>query len=349
MLQTFYKKAAILLLICVLLWAAGRYLLPIAMPFLLAVLLALAAEPLVRVLGSRLRLPRWAGAGIGVTVALTVAVLLVLTLCAFALRQVGRLANVVPDLESTTQQGLATLEDFLLNVAHRAPDSVSPMLTRGVEGLFSDGGDLLENASGTVLRMASGVVTRIPDSALGVGTWLIASYMISARLPRLKEAALSRLPASWREQYLPGMRRLRKTLSGWLLAQLKLTGVTFLVLCAGFLLLRIRHGVLWAAVVSLLDALPVLGTGTVLVPWSLVCFLQGEPVRAVGLLGTYAAAAVLRSVLEPKLVGKQLGLDPLVTLAAMYAGYRLFGFGGMILAPLLAVILTQVLAVPNEK
>lgn len=338
MLQSFYKKAGILLLLGVVFWAAGRYLLPIAMPFLLAFLLALAAEPLVRVLRGRLRLPRWASAGIGVSVALTMAVLAVLSLCAFALRQVGRLANVMPDLESTAQQGMATLENFLLDVAHRAPSSVSPMLTRGVEGLFSDGGDLLKNASGTVLRLASGVVTRIPDSALGVGTWLIASYMISARLPQLKQAAQTRLPVSWQEQILPGVRRLRETLSGWFLAQLKLTGVTFLVLSAGFLLLGIRHGVLWAAVVSLLDALPVLGTGTVLVPWSLVSFLQGQPARAMGLLGTYAAAAVLRSVLEPKLLGKQLGLDPLVTLLALYAGFRLWGLPGMILAPLLTAV-----------
>lgn len=336
MLQSFYRKAGIFLLISVLLWAAGRYLLPIAMPFLLAILLALTAEPLVRVLQGRLRLPRWASAGIGVSVTLSVAVLAVLTLCAFALRQVSRLASVMPDLESTAQQGMATLESFLMDMAHRAPDSVSPLLTRGVEGLFSDGGNLLKDASGTVLRMASGVVTRIPDSALGVGTWLIASYMISARLPRLKQAVKARLPASWQEQVLPGMRRLRKTLSGWFLAQLKLTAVTFLVLSAGFLLLGIRHGVLWAAVVSLLDALPVLGTGTVLVPWSLVSFLQGDPVRAMGLLGVYAAAAVLRSVLEPKLVGRQLGLDPLVTLLALYAGYRLWGLPGMILSPLLA-------------
>ena len=339
MLQSFYKKAGIFLLMCVLLWTAGRYLLPIAMPFLLAFLLALTAEPLVRVLRERRRHPRWASAGVGVSVALTLAVLVVLTLCAFVLRQVGRLANVMPDLESTAQQGLATLENFLLDMAHRAPGSVSPMLTRGVEGLFSDGGALLNNASDTVLRLASGVVTRIPDSALGLGTWLIASYMLSARLPQLKQAVKERLPASWREQVLPAAQRLRQTLSGWLLAQLKLTGVTFLVLSAGFLLLGIRHGVLWAAVVSLLDALPVLGTGTVLVPWSVVSFLQGEPVRAVGLLGTYAAAAVLRSILEPKFLGKQLGLDPLVTLLALYAGFRLWGIGGMILAPLLTAVI----------
>jgi len=97
-----------------------------------------------------------------------------------------------------------------------------------------------------------------------------------------------------------------------------------------------------ALVVALVDALPVLGTGTVLVPWAVICFLQGEGARAIGLLGVYAVVTLSRSMLEPKLVGRHLGLDPLVTLMALYVGYKLWGVGGMIFAPLLAVTIMQV-------
>lgn len=342
------KKAGILALVLLALWLAGKYLLPIGLPFLLALLLALAAEPLVRVLRNRLRLPAWACAGIGVTLALAVAVLAVATLCAFLLRQLGRLSAVLPDLEGTALQGLRSLEGFLLDMADRTPEGIRPILTHSVEGLFSDGTALVDGMSAGVLRLASGVMTRLPDSALGAGTWLLASFMISARLPVLRQKAAALLPQRWKQQYLPAVKKLRSSLSGWLLAQLKLTAVTFLLLCAGFLVLRISHGPLWAVLVSLMDALPVLGTGTFLVPWSLVCFLQGNYPRAVGLLGCYAAAAVLRSVLEPKLIGKQLGLDPLVTLMALYAGYRLWGLAGMILAPLLSVTAVQIFAAEKE-
>ena len=118
--------------------------------------------------------------------------------------------------------------------------------------------------------------------------------------------------------------------------------VTWAVVSLGFLLLRIPYGLLWAVLVALVDAFPVLGTGTVLVPWSLVCFLQGDSARGIGLLGIYGAATLIRSALEPKLVGKHLGLDPLVTLIALYTGYKLWGLMGMLLAPLLAVAATQV-------
>ena len=130
---------------------------------------------------------------------------------------------------------------------------------------------------------------------------------------------------------------------GWLLAQVKLAGMTLIILTAGFLLLRITYAPLWALAVALVDAFPVLGTGTVLIPWALVCFIQGDGGRAVGLLGLYAVASLTRSAMEPKLVGQHLGLDPLTTLLALYAGYRFWGLPGMLLSPLLAVTLLSLL------
>ena len=120
--------------------------------------------------------------------------------------------------------------------------------------------------------------------------------------------------------------------------------MTLALLAAGLLLLRIPYALLWAGVIALVDAVPVLGTGTVLLPWSLILFLQGDNARSVGLLGIYAVISLTRSMLEPKLVGKELGLDPLVTLFALYAGFKLWGLGGMILSPLLAVTAIQLVS-----
>ena len=133
------------------------------------------------------------------------------------------------------------------------------------------------------------------------------------------------------------------------MAQGKLVCVTFAVLTAGFFLLQIPHPLLWAAITCVVDILPILGTGTVLIPWSIVCFLQGETMRAVGLLGIYAVVGLLRSVLEPRLLGKQLGLDPLTTLLALYAGYRFWGLLGMVFAPVLAALVVQIASAPEKR
>ena len=153
----------------------------------------------------------------------------------------------------------------------------------------------------------------------------------------------------FKEPVLGVLVNLKRVLFGWLKAQLKLSGVTTLVVLVGFLILRIPHGFLWAPLVGLVDAFPVLGAGTVLIPWSLICFLRYDRFRAFALLGIYAAVALLRSALEPRLVGRQLGLDPLVTLMALYMGYRLFGLPGMLLAPLTAVMTAQLISEVRQK
>jgi len=160
--------------------------------------------------------------------------------------------------------------------------------------------------------------------------------MISARLPALRQQLRERLPQSWYSRYLPALRRVKVALGGWLKAQFKLALVTCAVLAAGFLLLRVPNGPLWAVPIALVDAVPMLGTGVVLIPWALVVFLQGKTGLGIGLTLLCAVTMLLRRVLEPKLVGQQLGLDPLLTLVFLYAGYRFWGFTGMILAPLLA-------------
>lgn len=343
------KKLPAVVLVAGGVWIFLRYLLPVLMPFLLAVLLALAAEPLVATLHGRLKLPRAASAAVGVTVALLIAVLVLACLCALLIRQMGTLAGALPDLEDAALNGLNALEHWVLGMAQKAPDGIRSVVSHSVSNMFSNGSALLDRVMEKLLAFASVVLKGLPDSALGLGTWVLASFMISARLPEIRARFSSAIPASWRETYMPQLRAVRSSFGGWLLAQGKLVGVTFLVLTAGFLLLRIAHPILWAAVTCLVDILPILGTGTVLIPWSIVCFLQGDTLRAVGLLGIYVVVALLRSVLEPRLVGKQLGLDPLTTLLALYAGYRFWGLLGMVFAPVLAALVVQIVSAPEKK
>ena len=130
--------------------------------------------------------------------------------------------------------------------------------------------------------------------------------------------------------------RLKNALGAWLSAQLRLAGVTLLILLAGFVILRIPNAPLWAAGICLVDAFPVLGTGTVLLPWAAVSLLQQQTLRAVGLVCLWGVSAITRTVLEPRVVGRHLGLDPLLTLVAMYTGFCFWGIGGMLLTPILA-------------
>lgn len=323
------------------LWLGVQFLLPLGLPFLLGAGLALAAEPVVDFLCRTARLPRAAAVGVGVTATIAFLSLLVFLVCALVLRELGQLVKVLPDLEGAARSGMELAHRGLLGMADRLPPSMEQVLRRNVDAMFSGGTELVDRGVGYVLGLAGGVLSHVPDSALVLGTAIISGYMICGKLPRIRAWIRGRIPRQRLEKVLGTLKRMKGAVLGWMKAQCKLAGVTWGILSAGFLLLRVPYALLWALVVAVLDALPVLGTGIVLLPWALLRLLEGDTVMAVGLLGLYGAAALIRSALEPKLVGRQLGLDPLLTLAAVYVGYRIWGIGGILLAPVMAVAAAQ--------
>ncbi len=335
------KKLFSLALILLGLWAAIRYALPLLLPFVLGLGLATAAEPLVSFTTNRLRLPRLLGSALGVTATLAMVITLLTLLLSAAIRELGQLAGVLPDMEKTARQGLDSLQSSMLSLARRAPGGMKNLLTRWVLSLFDSDRQWMDAAASHLPTIATSILGRIPNGALALGTTIISGYMISARLPNLRAALFQRIPQSWKDRWVPTLKRLKKCLASWLMAQLKLCGISFAIMALGLMLLRIPYAPLWALLIALVDAMPILGSGTVLVPWALIRLLQGSNLQALGLLAIYIAVTTTRSILEPKLLGKQLGLDPLLTLVALYAGFRIWGFLGMILAPMLAVVTTE--------
>ena len=342
-----FRNLTLLLGVFLAVWLGFQFLLPLGLPFLLGGLLALAAEPTVGLLSRKL--PRAAAAGIGVLVTLVLIGSIFFLLMALLVKELGILAGALPNLEETATQGLSSLENFLLDLTDRTPEGVRPLLSQTVTGLFSDGTAVMDRVTQWVPGAATKVLGHIPGSAISLGTGILSAFMISARLPRLKQWFRGISQAARLQKWVPVFSRVRHALGGFLKAQLKLSVLCFLIVLCGFLLLKIPYAPLWALFTAVVDAVPVLGTGTVLIPWSLVCFLQGAHPMAIGLLGIYAVAFLARTVLEPRLVGNQLGLDPLMTLAALYVGYRVWGFGGMLLSPLLCVTAMELMNAKQEK
>ena len=328
--------------------ALGFTLLPLFLPFLLAGLAAAAAEPGVAALGRRTRLPRWARSGLCVTGLFAA---LGVLLCFFGRvlwEELLRLVRQLPELLRQLQPALNELRAALEALAGKAPEPLAASLIRWIGELFAGGAGLLEGAYAFLSGLVSGIVTGAPKLLLTVVTTAIASYMSSAALPRIKALLRRRLPAAWQEWLRGARSRGKAVLGGWCRAQAKLLGLVFLALTLGLWALGVEFPLLFGGLIALLDALPVLGTGTVLIPWALISFLQARTGLGFGLLALYGVCSVLRSVLEPHLVGRQLGLPPLLTLMAFYIGYRLFGVAGMVLLPLAVILVKPFLHEPAQ-
>lgn len=330
-------------------WFSVKYLLPVAVPFLIGGILAFAAEPGVRLLQNRLNWRRVPAVGLCVSLTLILFVGLTGLMTAVVIKELGAVAQYAPAVGETVGQGMAVLEDWLVTLADRAPEQLRPVLIQTVLRTFRDGNALVGQVTERIPGMVTGFVGWLSRGALTVGTGILAGFMISARLPRIKSWVKQHLPEAWQKKLLPGLRRAKTAFARWFQAQIKLMLVTWALVSAGFLLIGIPYAPLWAALVALVDAVPVLGTGTVLVPWSLVAFLQGNTMQGVGLLTIFAATWLTRSVLESRLVGKSLGLDPLLSLIAFYAGFRLWGIPGMIVMPVAAAMVKNMLSGGENK
>lgn len=316
-------------------WVLIRYFFPLAAPFLLGWFFAFLAEPMTKILHNRLRLNRTLAAGISVTLVLTFLMGILWFAGALCYRELAHLASGIPSYAQQLGTRISAIRDWALGLVSRVPGGLGDLMRGSLTNLFAGSSVLLEQLASGAISAAGSMAGRIPGGALMIGTAVISGYMISAQYPALKRRLLEN--DSFRRHWEPWLNGLWDTVRQWLKAQFKLSALTFGLVGAGFLLLRVKHPVIWAVVTALVDAVPVLGTGTVLIPMALFSLLWGEQVRGIGLLALYITAMLTRSALEPRLVGQQLGMNPLYTLMALYVGFRLWGITGMILSPILAV------------
>ena len=330
------------------LWLVFRYALGILLPFLLAWLLSRGVKPVVERVCRHSPIPRGVWAAGLVILAVGLSAVLVI---GGARRGVGELTRLAAELTADTDGVTAAVESVLAKV--ESISSHIPFLRRfedapfyanlcaSVDSLVESGiARLTEAATSRIPQAAMTVASFVPAAFIFITVTLLACYYFTAddgRLGKALGAALTRVtPAPLRDRLPPIGRRLRRLGRQYLRACLLLGLLTFCLSFIGLALLRVPYAFILALLLAAVDLLPLLGTGIILIPWALLCLLLGQVRLGIGLLVLYAVATLVRQILEPKLIGEGLGLHPLVSLFSMYAGLKLFGVWGMILAPLVA-------------
>lgn len=343
---------ALVMGVCVFLFF--RFLFGAVLPFLLAYLIAFCLQPLCRAMEKR--------AGISRKVTVLFAVCAIVALLLFLLVLLfRRLFSELSTLAGALGEFLTRLREdevFRGDMAERlgqylpfpeAKEKLAVFLS-DLEGRLMDFlGNAAEQLSGSVLPFLTSLAAFLPGFLLSVLVVLIASYYFAIDFKGINSRMMGFLPETWQETLRKGKRMMLDTGGKFLRAYGFLLLVTFFELFAAFLILGLRYAFLLAGLISLIDILPVLGTGTVLIPWGAFCLLTGDVYHGVGLLIVYAVITVVRQVIEPKVVGKYIGLPPLASLASMYIGLKLFGFWGLFLLPLGATLLFRLRKPAKQK
>lgn len=322
-------------------WLTARFLLPFVAAFLTA---ALLQRP-IRWLTARTRAPR--GFLSGVLVVLPVLALTALIGGAgwWAWRAAVRLLGneqAVAEVTATVSGAADALRGLFARLTARFSPDTQAALQAAFGDLWAQGGERLREwvgtAAGDLLRFAAG---RLPGILFGFFIWAVASVLLTVDYRRVTAFLWRQLPAHRRAMAADARAMLSGAFGQMTRAYLLLMLLTFGELTAGLWLLRVPAAPLAAAVIAVVDILPVLGVGTVLIPWAAIALLNGAPRMALGLTVLYLIITLIRNVVEPRLVSEKVGLPPAVGLLCLYLGWRVAGIAGILLLPPAVTVLVQ--------
>ena len=322
-------------------WLILRYALVWLLPFLLALGFATLMEPVILLGRRKMHLKRGFLAAVVTLALLALVVTLGAVLVGQLIRQATDLMERLPEILS----GLPALVDHisarLRSFCAGCPDGLQQWVTHLLDTAEETLSEALGSLSAAVLRILTAIVSALPQVMLFCATTALALFFTSAAYPQLMAFLRRQLPPQWLATARGIKASLITTIGKWLKAQCILIVITFFQLLAGLLLIRQPYALLLAAIIAFIDALPVFGTGTVLLPWAVLCCLVGSFPKGIALTALYLVIWLVRSIMEPKLMASSAGLPPLPALLAMYVGFCAMGVVGMILGPILLLLVKQ--------
>jgi len=326
-----------------------KYLLPFFAPFVVAIIIAFINEPVVLLL-EKLKVPRKLGSIIS----------LLFTICVMAVIITLGVIKIYNELVSL--QGNVTIySDKLVHYTDQftayyknLPVDISSAIKQGVISFIPQAKSLV---AGTVTYLIE-TIKSVPKMAIFIIMTLLSTYFISSDMKKIKSFLYKQIPKEWTANFTGLKTDTIRAMIGYFKALLLLMAITFIEVCFGLIIIstfvtKVDYILVLALIVALSDAIPVLGTGIVMIPWILWSLIIGNPAMAIGLLIIYVTGVVVRQILEPKIVGDQLGLHPLATLLAIFIGLEVFGILGFFVGPITMIILksfqtTGILKIWNE-
>jgi len=308
----------------------------VGIPFLLALIIAIFIEPLVQLTMRFTRMNRVLSAT-AVCSLVTMAMLGLLYLIGAKLY--SEIMAFLQNLPGNIIRVQRIFEDTLLRTRllyEQLPPELIVQIDRGLDSAFAALINGLTGLSGSLLNFAG----EIPNMIIFFIVFLVALFLISFGLNTYKENFLSLFDPETRDKVSEVLMKLRGSIFGFLRAQLILSGLTYLLALIGLLILNVRFAGIIALLIVLVDILPILGTGSVLVPWAIYNFITGNIFNGIGLIVLFLVNLVFRRTIEPKVLGSSIGIGPLSTLISLYVGWKLVGVVGVFLGPIVVIIYT---------
>lgn len=331
-----YSKIILNMVMIVLVLLAAIYILPRAvyffLPFILGFVISRVASPIVTWLNKKIKVKRKA---LSATVMVFVVALVILACYGVAIilyRQIVGFVSQLPQMWEDMRQDMSGIGVWFQSVSGKLPGDIQASLEKSGDALTSTIGDWITKISSPTISAVGNFAMTIPNMLINVIMMIISAYFFLDEKDYMANIAHKVIPRSLQEKWDILKRSFIQAVGGYFKAQLRIEVWMYLILVIGLTILENRYALLVALGIAFLDFLPVFGTGTVLVPWAVIKVAAGDYKRAVILLIIWLGGQLLRQLIQPKIVSNSIGLHPIPTLFLLFAGWKIKGVVGMILA-----------------
>lgn len=266
---------------------------------------------------------------------------------------VSESANLLEGLNNYTEKAYIKIQEITSNL-----DISKIKLSNELLGVIQSSSQEILNelySWGTkALGNLVNVLTQIPTIVIYVVITILSLYFICTDKIYILDLAEHHMPRSWVRKMGRHVREILQTLGGYLKAEITLVFVSFIISLAGFYIfmfagLNIKYPLIIALVIAFIDALPILGSGTIMLPWAIISALDGDINLGISIVSLWILMSIVRQFLEPKLVSNKIGIHPIFTLIAMYTGFKLIGVLGLIFGPIVLIIIKNIFGALIEQ
>jgi sporulation integral membrane protein YtvI len=311
-----------------------KFIVPYFTPFIIAIILAFIIDPFVNIL-EKWKVPR----SIAVIILLGI---LVIVLSFLTINGIFRLTRELEDLAANINKYGQTVAEWL-NTGIDRFEELTIQLPGVVTEALNDRIKLTSQAIGGYVTDLLNMIRFLPNVFVVLIISIIATYFISKDKGAVFSSILQIVPEDWQKKAKAMKTEIAQATVGFIRAQLILMFISTVIAYIGLTILGIRYAILLALIIGLVDFVPSVGPGIIFFPWALYSvFVLKQTGMAVVFVIIYILILVVRQSLQPKLVGEGTGIHPLLALASIYLGIKLFGVVGMFIGPFVAIILKAI-------
>ncbi|MCF6094922.1 sporulation integral membrane protein YtvI [Microaerobacter geothermalis] len=334
----------VIIIITIIITSLVIYTIKFSFPFIFALILAVLFEPIVQFFEKLLVKIKYIKEPRPLAVTLNFLLFLLLSFILFyiiftkvAIQTIAlmeRLPEYLSEWGTWTYNFLIQAQIFYQSLPTETLDTIN----KGISSLVDWGKKTFEWISGFILNL----VSALPNTFIGAVVFLIALYLMSLHLPKLKKSFLDLFEKETEKKINHILFDLNHAIIGFVRAQLIISLLIYIITFIGLLILDVKYAFAISFFIVIVDILPILGTGSVIIPWSIYRWIQGESSIAIGLLILYLVLVVFRRIVEPKILGENIGLSALATVISMYLGFKVVGAIGLFIGPSLFILVKAI-------